>query len=672
MEQILIYKPNGDSEPINSNSLVSAITQAEHKKALLGEDVINMTVESASVRNFAIGDYIKIFGLSKYKINQLPKVTKISERKYQYDLIFEGLQYDLLRVAYRNTDIGSFNNSSDFSLIGNFEMFLNVLINNLNRVFGADKWALGDFPAETETKNLIFNNENCLAVLQRLCEEFKHQFTFQETSSQNLLHIKNIGTELDYNFQYGQGKGLYQLVRENVDSKNIVNTLWAYGSSKNLPSTYKNYSPRLRLGTGEDIPQLELTSRALYGIFEGSVIFDEIYPHRTGNVSAINTGNRLVFTDSSMDFDLNALDGENTLYIIPGNAPKLVFQTGNLAGYEFEIEKYVHTNKTFTLKQNKDPKGFDMPSLTESAFQMAVGDTYVLVDINMPQTYINAAELELEAKTLEYLDNYSVPTVKYSLELDEFFIRDTAESLNVFEVGDTVNIEDSDLGINARIKIIGYSRDILRPYKYSLVIRDMPQNNLLRKFLVQTNYIRDFMKIKGLDDPVRANSDWRSDTQILAEIPGYVNNTKDLPIGNNSENIGIGNSGSLTKILGGFGIANPTGKKADFDVQGLTMDRQVAFPDQDIVVNDWNFIIGLPESFPSLSSDYGLIGNQDGINKVFNTSASFVTGTTIVHINGIRQFRGLTGDYVETGDNEISFTLAPYIDDRIIVDYQKI
>lgn len=350
MEQILIYKPNGDAEPINSNSLVSVITQAEHKKVLLGEDVINMTVTAASVRNFAIGDYIKVFGLSRYKINQLPKVTKIAERKYEYELIFEGLQYDLLRVAYRNTDVGSFNNAGDFSLIGNLEMFLTVLINNLNRVFGTDKWALGDFPVGTETRNLLFNNENCLAVLQRLCEEYKYQFVISETETQCILHMREVGLDLDYNFRYGQGKGLYQLVRENVDSKNIVNTLWAYGSNKNLPSSYKNYSPRLRLGTGEDLPQLELTSRALYGIFEGSVIFDEIYPHRTGTVSGIDTTKPFQFTDVSMDFDLNASSGGNTLYLIPGNVAKVVFQTGNLAGYEFEIDKYEHATRTFTIK----------------------------------------------------------------------------------------------------------------------------------------------------------------------------------------------------------------------------------------------------------------------------------------------------------------------------------
>lgn len=672
MEQILIYHPGGSSEAINSSSLVSVITQAEHKKVMLGEDVINMTVESATVRNFGIGDYIKVFGLPKYKINQLPKVTKISERKYQYELLFEGLQYDLLRVSFRNTDISSFNNSSDFSLIGDLEMFLNVLINNLNRVFGTDKWALGDFPADTQTKNLLFNSENCLAVLQRLCEEYKYQFVITESDTQCILNVREVGTALDYNFKYGQGKGLYQLVRENVDSKNIVNTLWAYGSNKNLPADYKDYSPRLRVSFGDDAPLLETTSRALYGIFEGSVVFDDIYPNRTGIVSAIDASNRLVFSDSSMSFDLNATGPGGTLYLIPGNAAKVVFQTGNLAGYEFEIEKYVHATRTFTIKQNKDPKGLDMPSLTESAFQIAAGDTYVIVDIIMPQAYIDAAENALQARAVEYLENYAYPTVKYSLEIDEFYLKNMAETLNVFEIGDTVNIEDDDLSINTRIKITEYTRDILRPFKYNLTIQDTPSSNALRKIIVQNKYIRDFMKIKGLDDPVRANTDWRSDTQLISEIPRYVNETKNLPIGEKSETIAIGNAGSLTSIFGALGIVNIFGHQADVDVSGLTNTRQVTIPDRDIVVNDWDYIVGAPESFPSLTTDYGLSGLQNGINKVFTTSFPFVSGSTIVYINGVRQFMGASKDYIETGANEITFALAPYLDDDIIVDFQKL
>lgn len=671
MEQILIRKPNGHTEPINSSSKVSVITQAEHRKTLLGEDTISMTVESAEPRDFGIGDTIRIFGLPTYRINQLPKVTKLSERKYEYELLFEGLQYDMLRVAFRNTDVGSFNNAADFSLIGDLEMFLNVLINNLNRVFGANKWALGSFPTNTETKNLLFSSENCLAVLQKLCEEYKYEFVCAETETQKVLHIRNVGEDLDFNFKYGQGKGLYQLTRENVDTKNIVNTLWAYGSDKNLPANYKNYTPRLITGVF-DAPALSLDSRDLYGIYEGSVIFDDIYPHRTGTVSSVNTEQPLQFIDATM-FDLNAKDGENTIYLIPGNAPKVVFQTGGLAGYEFEVELYDHETKMFTIKQNKDQKGFELPSDNEAAFQIQVGDTYVLVDIIMPQSYISAAEDKLAEKISEYLETNSVPTVKYSLDIDEMYLKNqAADKLNVFDVGDTVNIEDTDLSINTRIKIIDFSRDILRPYKYTLTIKDTPLSNAFRRFAVQTSYIRDFMKLNGLDDPIKANTSWRSDTQILGEVPSILNDRKEVDLGRKSEKVNVGNTSGITKLFGILGIVNPFEKELKLDVGGITQDRQVGFPDRDIVVNDWNYIVGVPESFPSLSSDYGLTGAQNEINKVFTTSEPFVSGSTIVYLNGVRQFRGTNEDYTETADNEITFALAPYADDRIIVDYQKL
>jgi hypothetical protein len=43
---------------------------------------------------------------------------------------------------------------------------------------------------------------------------------------------------------------------------------------------------------------------AQFGIVEHTQIFDDVYPHRTGAVSGIDPQNPLVFSDSSMPFDL--------------------------------------------------------------------------------------------------------------------------------------------------------------------------------------------------------------------------------------------------------------------------------------------------------------------------------------------------------------------------------
>ena len=66
-------------------------------------------------------------------------------------------------------------------------------------------------------------------------------------------------------------------------------------------------------------------------------------------------------------------------------------------------------------------------------------------------------------------------------------------------------------------------------------------------------------------------------------------------------------------------------------------------------------------------SEYGLIGAVNGVNKLFTTTHVFINLTPQVYLNGVRQYRG--EDYTEQGDNQIFFTTAPFIGDKIIVDY---
>jgi len=542
MEQILITKPNGDIEPIFRNETVTSISKAEHRKALLGEDIVYISVDSAANRNFGIGDKIQLFGGNTYRINQIPKVEKRSERMFSYELIFEGLQYDLIRALYLNEDVTQFNTSGEFNLTGDIEMFLNVLINNANRVFGADSWALGAFPTGTETKNLLFNNENSLAVLQRICTEYDYQFVITEVLGQKVLNVQKLGADLAFLFQYGKGKGLYNLQRTKVDSKGIVNRLYVYGSQKNIPSNYKNYADRLRLGLSGEQSVLEDTeSIAAFGLFEGIFIDENVYPHRTGTVSAINTGNRLEFTDSSMDFNLND-------YLVSGNSAKIHFNSGNLAGYELEITKYNDSTKTFTIKAFKDPKGLDFPSTTESAFFIQTGDEYVIIDIIMPETYINTAEALLLEKGQAYLNANKVPTVQYTLELDYRYLKNNSVGLNIFEVGDTVMLKDFDLSIDSRIKIIAFTRDILNPYHYNLTIADLPETGAIRRLVSDSNYLKTLAKLNDLANIAKAKQNYKSDSEIFTSIDyalsgvwalianaleekGYIGSTNNFDIG---------------------------------------------------------------------------------------------------------------------------------------------
>ena len=99
MEQIVVTRKDGTTYPLAVKKDATGIKQATQSWGLLGDDVVNVTVESPYPQSYAIGDSISVFGRT-YRLNQLPRVRRTGAHKYAYDLTFEGVQYDLLRAFY--------------------------------------------------------------------------------------------------------------------------------------------------------------------------------------------------------------------------------------------------------------------------------------------------------------------------------------------------------------------------------------------------------------------------------------------------------------------------------------------------------------------------------------------------------------------------------------------
>ena len=69
-----------------------------------------------------------------------------------------------------------------------------------------------------------------------------------------------------------------------------------------------------------------------------------------------------------------------------------------------------------------------------------------------------------------------------------------------------------------------------------------------------------------------------------------------------------------------------------------------------------------------INHDDDLVGDKDGVNKIFTLSQTFVSGSTRVYLNGIRQRPGASYDYVESGQT-IVFYEAPVAEDTIEVEF---
>ena len=522
---IIITKPNGSRVPMESRATATAITAAKQTWALNAEDTIAITVVSPFPQSYGIGDVITVFGRD-YRLNRLPKVSKTGMQEYQYDLEFEGIQYDLMRVTY-DVNINTTNNQlqdiQGDSLTGDLKRFMEVLISNANRVFPG-KWALGVCPETDGDNTLTFSeSDNCLSVLQTLCSEDKFgvEFEIERVNGVYVINIKkSIGQTLPFVLEYGKGKGLYSISRENVSSSNIVTRLKVYGSTENITSKYR--ADRLCMfGKDKASSYIEKADAvAKYGIFEGRKNFD-IKPTFTGKVSSVVDGDVLSFIDTSFPFDINAKNASGeTLYLISRVSAKVHFNSGNLAGYEFEVHAYDHATHKFTLVKQTDDRGNVFPSETSPAFQIGKNDTYKVLDIAYSRDIEEDAEKKLAEEGNKYYDQNSQPKVQYSVNVTKAFIENKLALsdgiTNVFAPGDYLPIKDDEIGVDKSIRIKSFTRNVLDPYDYSLTISDtQTKGDITTRVISDLVDIDKVLTINNLKDPAQARANWRSSREVL-------------------------------------------------------------------------------------------------------------------------------------------------------------
>lgn len=522
---IIITKPNGSRVPMESRATATAITAAKQTWALNAEDTIAITVVSPFPQSYGIGDVITVFGRD-YRLNRLPKVSKTGMQEYQYDLEFEGIQYDLMRVTY-DVNINTTNNQlqdiQGDSLTGDLKRFIEVLISNANRVFPG-KWALGVCPETDGDNTLTFSeSDNCLSVLQTLCSEDKFgvEFEIERINGVYVINIKKtIGQTLPFVLEYGKGKGLYSISRENVSSSNIITRLKVYGSTENITSKYR--ADRLCMyGKDKASSYIEKADAvAKYGIFEGRKNFD-IKPTFTGKVSSVVDGDVLSFIDTSFPFDINAKNASGeTLYLSSGVSAKVHFNSGNLAGYEFEVHAYDHATHKFTLVKQTDDRGNVFPSETSPAFQISKNDTYKVLDIAYSRDIEEEAEKKLAEEGNKYYDQNSQPKVQYSVSVTKAFIENKLALsdgiTNVFAPGDYLPIKDDEIGVDKSIRIKSFTRNVLDPYDYTLTISDtQTKGDITTRVISDLVEIDKVLTINNLKDPAQARANWRSSREVL-------------------------------------------------------------------------------------------------------------------------------------------------------------
>lgn len=217
-----------------------------------------------------------------------------------------------------------------FSLDGSPREHLQKWVDNMNRIYGEERWRIGDV-IDAPNQNIEYSNTTCWDALASMAEIFSTEWWSDG------FYINLCRCERGERVELGYMQGLTSLTpTENSDDVKFFTRLIPLGSTRNIDRSRYGFS------------RLQLPDRAKYvdrntdyGLYEHveEDAFAGIFPHYTGTVSSVRsqekTGNDgkpftvYYFKDEGMEFD--PCD-----YEIAGLVKQLSFQSGELNGRDFE------------------------------------------------------------------------------------------------------------------------------------------------------------------------------------------------------------------------------------------------------------------------------------------------------------------------------------------------
>ncbi|WP_143960225.1 phage tail protein [Litoribacter populi] len=512
--------------------------QSVFNHQLLGEHKVTVQVFVSAPIDFQLGDYIEV-GAEKFYLNQVPEATVHAKNKIEYNPVFEGEIYGLYDKIIMHEG------EADFSYFGTAEDFLLLLVGNINQI--KTGWQVGQVE-ETEGKLISFTSESCRVALTKIAQEFGLEYRL---AGRVIDLVKLVGNDTTLVFEYGKGNGLYSLTRQNISDANLVTRLYGFGGSKNIDFNYRNGANRVTF-EGKYLER----NIDLYGIREGSVIFEDIFPERTGIVTSINEEDPLQITDTSLDFDINN-------YLFEHAPAKIVFTTGSLAGNEFEVYRYDHATRTIYFSPFQEDDGYVLPNETRTAL---LNDRYKLVDIRMPESYIEDAEQRVQDATQELLNQNSVPQVTYGLSIDPLLVKLINISL---KVGDRVRVLDARLGLDAVIRISELSFPLSRPEQITATISETVPYTVQEKLIQQT--VNNQKVIRSVDrravELARQNaSRFRELQQSVFDADGYFDPENIKPLSIETMMLSVGAKSSNFQLAGVRFQPNWNGNPAQLQV----------------------------------------------------------------------------------------------------------
>ena len=459
---------------------------SKRKFTLMKEDFILLKFSLKSPVFFKLGDWTEDTRFGRFELCDLykPKYNR-KTGAYDYELQLDAYYWKWKNKIFKYTPETAGQEAS-WNLTAPLDVQAGIVLRNLKALGytykGQDFVFSIDFTVENKSQLMSYDNINILDA----CFEMAKKWDCECWVTENIIHFGRCESGDAVDFEIGKN---VQEMSQSESQSTYATRIYAFGSTRNIPADYRpidetvvvNGVVQRRLMLPEGTPYIDAypdmtTEEAV----EQVVIFDEVYPRRTGIMSDVTTievtdkvenedgttteekWNAYRFRDTGVNF--------SEKYILPGQELRIRFASGLLNGLEFAV-KFNPEGKPEKLEdggwnpeaqlweivRNED---YGRPLPGDVLFPRN-GDEYVLSGWDSTKItelgLVGAAEQELKEKTEKYAAKSKIDPSTYGCTMmsNDAYREDGVH--NLYSIGQKVNLINKAYFENGRqSRVIGF------------------------------------------------------------------------------------------------------------------------------------------------------------------------------------------------------------------------
>lgn len=475
-----------DIKDISGNVLLVTTPNegCKRKFTLKKEDYILLKFSLENPIYFKLGSYVEC-DLGLFEVCDLQSPTFNTDNAgYDYELRLDAHYWKWKNKIFKYTPEVAGQEAS-WNLTASLDVHVGIVLRNLKALGYKYKGQDFEFSIDSsvENKSLLMSYDNINILDALFSMGAKDKWNCDVWVTENIIHFGRceFGDPVDFE----QGINVQEMTRSDSQS-DYVTRIYAFGSTRNIPSNYRPVDEsivvngvvqkRLMLPVGtpciDAYPDM-YTEEAV----EQVVVFDEIFPRRTGTMSDITTKE---YTDKIENADGTTTEEKWNVYrfkdtgitfskdyILPGEELKITFQSGKLNGMVFAVafDPDGKDEQLWEIVRNED-YGRKLPG---DVLVPEDGDKYVLSGWDSTKIVelglVDAAEQELKAETEKYVAKSKIDPNTYTCTMmsDDAYREDGIH--NLYGAGQKVNLINKAYFENGRqSRVIGFEYNLDKPY----------------------------------------------------------------------------------------------------------------------------------------------------------------------------------------------------------------